>query len=388
MTQSSFDAVVVGGGIVGLATAAACAQKGMHVALVERDVLGGGATAAGMGHIVVMDESEAQFSLTRYSQVLWSELARGFPANVEYETPGTLWLAADDEEMAEAERKLWFYRERNTPARLLSASELTALEPNVRPGLVGALLVPEDGVIYPPTAALYLAHVAREHGVTMGLGRNAIEMRDGRVSLNDGQQLNAPCTINATGAWAPEMGGEIPVRKRKGHLVITDRYPGYVRHQLVELGYLKSAHAVTSDSVAFNVQPRKTGQILIGSSRQYGDETSNVDQAILSAMLQRAAVYMPSIGSLNAVRVWTGFRAATPDKLPLIGPSLNDDTVWLATGHEGLGSTTSLATGELLAAALTGRQTSIPLDPYLPSRFKQPNNSVDPAKEPLCNGKA
>ena len=105
-------------------------------------------------------------------------------------------------------------------------------------------------------------------------------------------------------------------------------------------------------------------------------------------MLQRAAVYMPSIGSLNAVRVWTGFRAATPDKLPLIGPSLHDETVWLATGHEGLGITTSLATGELLAAAITGGKLSIPLDPYLPSRFKQHNSSSDAAKEPLCNGKA
>jgi glycine/D-amino acid oxidase-like deaminating enzyme len=388
MTHASFDVVVVGGGIVGAATAVACAKNGMRVAVVERDVLGGGATAAGMGHIVVMDDSEAQFALTRYSQVLWSELARTLPANVEYETPGTLWLAADDEEMAEAERKLRFYREGGTPARLLSARELAELEPNVRLGLRGALFVPEDGVIYPPTAALHLAHVAKELGVTLLLGRTAIEIGRGRVVLDDGREMAASYAINATGACAPEMDREIPVKKRKGHLVITDRYPGYIRHQLVELGYLKSAHAVTSDSVAFNVQPRRTGQILVGSSRQFGDETSNVDQAILSAMLQRAAIYMPSIGSLNAVRAWTGFRAATPDKLPLIGPSLHDETVWLATGHEGLGITTSLATGELLAAALTGRQASIPVDPYLPSRFKQHNNAAEAAKEPSCNGKA
>jgi D-hydroxyproline dehydrogenase subunit beta len=388
MMRSSFDAIIVGGGIVGVATAAACAQAGMRIALVERDVFGGGATAAGMGHIVVMDDSEAQFALTRYSQVLWSELARVLPANAEYEAPGTLWLAADDEEMGEAERKLKYYRDRNVPTRLLNARELAKLEPNIGPGLVGALLVPEDAVIYPPMAALYLAHVAKDLGVTLLLGRNAIEMGNGRVLLADGQELAASCTINATGAWAAELGGEIPVKKRKGHLVITDRYPGYVRHQLVELGYLKSAHSVTSNSVAFNVQPRKTGQILIGSSRQYGDETSSVDQQILSAMLQRASLYMPSIGSLNAVRVWTGFRAATPDKLPLLGPSLHDGTVWLATGHEGLGITTSLSTGALLAAALTGRPSSISLDPYLPSRFNQRNNSADAAKEPLCNGRA
>jgi D-hydroxyproline dehydrogenase subunit beta len=320
--------------------------------------------------------------------VLWSELAHTLPAGAEYETPGTIWLASDDAEMAEAGRKLTYYRDRGVRTQLLNARELADIEPNIRSGLAGGLLVSEDAVIYPPTAALYLAHVARDLGADLLCGRGVVEIGHGRVLLEDGQELSARCAINATGAWAPELGAEIPVKKRKGHLAITDRYPGYVRHQLVELGYLKSAHSAASDSVAFNVQPRKTGQLLIGSSRQYGDETSSVDQAILSAMLQRAAVYMPSIGSLNVVRVWTGFRAATPDKLPLIGPSMRDDSVWMATGHEGLGITTSLATGALIAAALTGRQSSIPLGPYLPSRFKPHKNPADAAKEPLCNGEA
>src|SRR4030095_4614283 len=107
--------------------------------------------------------------------------------------------------------------------------------------------------------------------------------------------------VNASGSWAPELTPGIDVRKRKGHLVITDRYPGFVRHQLVELGYLKSAHLLTSDSVAFNVQPRRTGQVLIGSSRQYGVDESRVEAAILSDMLARAAAYMPGITQLSAI---------------------------------------------------------------------------------------
>ena len=388
MTQSSFDAVIVGGGIVGAAVAASCARAGLQVAIVERDVVGGGATAAGMGHIVVMDDSEAQFALTRYSQELWSALAAELPPGVEYERPGTLWIAADDEEMAEAERKQRFYRERNVPAELVSERELLELEPNLRPGLAGALLVPEDAVIYPPVAALYLSQLASDRGAGLFVGHNVVEMGSGRVILDDGRELKGRFLINATGAWAPELCGGIPVRKRKGHLVITDRYSGFVRHQLVELGYLKSAHSVSSDSVAFNVQPRSTGQILIGSSRQYGDETACVDQPMLTAMLERASAYMPALGHLNAIRVWTGFRAATPDKLPLIGPACNDETVWLATGHEGLGITTSLATGELMAAMLTCSQSAIPTEPYLPSRFVEHNNSTATSKEPLCNGKA
>ncbi len=75
------------------------------------------------------------------------------------------------------------------------------------------------------------------------------------------------------------------------------------------------------------------------------------------------------------LRVWTGFRAATPDKLPLIGPFPGDPTLWLATGHEGLGITTALATAELLAAAFIGSRTAIAPEPYLPARFW-------PAREP------
>jgi glycine/D-amino acid oxidase-like deaminating enzyme len=188
--------------------------------------------------------------------------------------------------------------------------------------------------------------------------------------------------VNALGAEAPRCTPGIPVKKRKGHLAITDRYPGFVSHQLVELGYLKSAHSVSADSVAFNVQPRQTGQILIGSSRQYGDEGAAIDQEVLSAMLARGTLYLPSLASLSLLRVWTGFRAATPDKLPLIGPFPGDATVWLATGHEGLGITTSLATAELLAAQLTGAQSAIPHEPYLPVRFNSASNTEHASPEP------
>jgi glycine/D-amino acid oxidase-like deaminating enzyme len=164
---------------------------------------------------------------------------------------------------------------------------------------------------------------------------------------------------------------DLPVRKRRGHLVITDRYPGFVRHQLVELGYLKSAHSVTADSVAFNVQPRTTGQLLIGSSREFGAEHAAINDALLAAMVARAQLFLPEIGDLQAIRVWTGFRAATPDKLPLIGPWPEDETLFLATGHEGLGITTSLATAKLLVAGMMGEKAEIAGEPYLPSRFFQ-----------------
>ncbi len=189
--------------------------------------------------------------------------------------------------------------------------------------------------------------------------------------------MHAHRVVLALGAESVHVRPDLPVRKRKGHLVITDRYPGYVRHQLVELGYLKSAHSVSSESVAFNVQPRQTGQLLIGSSRQFGAEHAEVDQPLLRKMLARAAVYLPGIKGLSAIRVWTGFRASTPDKLPLIGPDRNDPSLLLATGHEGLGITTSLGTAELVADMLTNERSAIPREPYLPARYAQPDSNKE-----------
>ena len=68
------------------------------------------------------------------------------------------------------------------------------------------------------------------------LGASVTKIGQGGVSLSDGSELSATTIVNAAGAWATELTPGIEIKKRKGHLVITDRYPGFLRHQLVELG--------------------------------------------------------------------------------------------------------------------------------------------------------
>jgi glycine/D-amino acid oxidase-like deaminating enzyme len=380
---NSFDVVVVGGGIVGAACAAECAAEKLSVAIVEARMVGGGATAAGMGHLVVMDDSEAQFALTRYSQVLWNELRDELPREVEHDACGTIWVAADDEEMQAVLRKQRFYSERGVAVEVLDAQALAEAEPNLRRGLAGGLRVPGDSVIYPPCAAQFFVERAQAGGARLFVGSAVEEVTREGVRLRDGTSISAGVVVNATGSWSPQLTPGLSVKKRKGHLVITDRYPRFLRHQLVELGYLKSAHSLTADSVAFNIQPRTTGQLLIGSSRQFDVDDSRVDGSIVTRMLARAMEYLPALGKLSALRAWTGFRAATPDKLPLIGPATFAESfagasagsasaherLYLATGHEGLGITTSLGTAKLFVDQIMNRTPAIPITPYLPSRM-------------------
>jgi glycine/D-amino acid oxidase-like deaminating enzyme len=321
-----------------------------------------------MGHIVVMDDSDAQLALTHFSQRLWHELAERLPAEVEFDVCGTLWVAVDDEEMQEVRRKQSVYAAAGVAAEVLDEQSLAEAEPHLKRPMAGALLVPRDAVLYPPCAAAWLLQEATRAGAEF-LSDSVVKAGDGQVRLSDGAEISAAHVVIACGAEAVNLLPELPIRKRKGHLAITDRYPGMVRHQLVELGYLKSAHSMTQDSVAFNLQPRRTGQVLIGSSRQFGDETTEVQHGILQRMLARAQEYLPQIARCSAIRVWTGFRAATPDKLPLIGPWPDDASLVLATGHEGLGITTSLGTAELVVHCLTGGDPAIAAAPYLPARL-------------------
>jgi glycine/D-amino acid oxidase-like deaminating enzyme len=159
---------------------------------------------------------------------------------------------------------------------------------------------------------------------------------------------------------------------RKGHLVITDRYPGFCRHQLVELGYLDSAHAPrqgAAAAVAFNVQPRATGQVLIGSSRELVGWDASRNRGLERRMIGRAVGFLPPLAGVAALRGWIGFRPATPDNLPLVGPWPEASGLWIAGGHEGLGITASLATARLLADLIAGRRSEIDAAPFAPARL-------------------
>jgi glycine/D-amino acid oxidase-like deaminating enzyme len=239
----------------------------------------------------------------------------------------------------------------------------------------GGLLIHDDAIVYAPAAAQWLLASSTRIRVSTGCAVHSVDAAGAhaRVTLANGERRTAAHVVIANGLAAPDLIAGLPLEAKKGHLLITDRYPGTVRHQVLELGYIKSAHHARGTSVAFNAQPRPTGQVLIGSSRQFGTLDPAVEMNVLAMMLARATRYLPGIGGLNAIRAWTGFRAATPDGLPLIGPArFPGDRLWLAAGHEGLGVTTSLGTAKLLVAQMLGEPLAFDMpdmNAFCPQRF-------------------
>ncbi|MGA2777091.1 MAG: FAD-dependent oxidoreductase [Steroidobacteraceae bacterium] len=363
--MSTFDLIVVGAGIVGAACADAAAEAGLRVAIVEEREIGGGATAAAMGHLVALDEDPAELALAQYSQRLWEEFI-DVPA-AEFKRCGTLWLARDERERELANAKIARLGAVGIAAEAVDALELYRLEPALARGLAGGMRVPGDAVVYPPNVARHLVTRACGRGARIYEGRRACALEAGGVVLDDGTHLSGPALI-ATGCALPELLPRLPMRARKGHLVVTGRYPDFIRHQLVELGYADSAHGGSASSVAFNVQPRGTGQILIGSSREFDDPSPQVSMHMVHRMLARAFTYLPGLRPMQALRIWTGFRPTSLDGKPYLGPIPDRPDLWVAAGHEGLGITTALGSARLLVDQLLGRHCAIDPRPYLPAR--------------------
>ena len=360
----SYDLIIVGAGIIGTACADYASQEGLRVAIVEPGPIGGGATAAAMGHLVAMDDDPAELALAHYSLDLWESFTE--VAQIECSRCGTLWVASSEAEFARIPEKISRLAAAGVQAELIEHEQLYQLEPHLAPGLCGGMRVQREAVVYPPGMAQHLLQRARARGAQFYADRVTALTGHG-VQLSDQTQLSGAVLV-ATGCALHELLPQLPLRGRKGHLVITDRYPGIVHHQLLELGYADSAHGHDDSSVAFNVQPRPTGQILIGSSREYGSDAPEVSMPMVRRMLERTFRFLPGLRQLDALRIWTGFRPVSADGLPYLGKAPDRSNVWVAAGHEGLGITTSLGSARLVIDQWLGRTPAIDARPYDPAR--------------------
>ncbi len=367
---SRHDLIVIGAGIVGAACAEAAVAAGLRVAVVESGAIGGGASAAAMGHLVAMDGDPHELALCVYSLQLWQRWAP-WPES-EHQRCGTLWVAREEAELEGVAARVEALAAAGVRAEALDARGVQALEPALAAGMKGGMRVVDDAVVYPPRVAWRLIEEARGAGAQLFIGTRAERLVDGGVRLADGRELRGPVLV-ATGVAVPELLPELPMRPRKGQLVITERHRPLLRHQLIEMGYAAAAHAADAASVSFNVQPRPNGQLLIGSSREYDATGTEISLPLLRRMLQRAIGFVPALREVRALRSWCGFRPATADGLPYLGPVPGRRDVWVAAGHEGLGITAAPGSARLVIDTLLGRAPALPLAPYLPERALRGN---------------
>ena len=393
------DAVIIGAGIVGAATAAALAATKRRVCVIDRGGPFAGTTGAGEGNILVSDHMPGPgLTLALRSVRLWREFAAEHGAQFEFEAKGGLVVAHDAAQLAGLLHQAARQRAAGAEVTGLDQASLREAEPRLAPGLAGGAFYPQDCQVQPMRAAVaYLAQARRHGGLSVAraeaTGLEPAGSAAPRV-VTDRGRIAAPVVVNAAGPWSGQLaqrfGSDLPVRPRRGHILVTEPLPRVIGHKVYECDYV-AAVGRDDDTLACSavVESTASGTVLIGSSRDFGGALPGTgqrpappDAGVLAEMARRAIALFPFLHRVRAIRAYTGYRPACRDHLPVIGPDPLVAGLCHATGHEGAGIGLAPATAELLAAIIDGAATAVDPAPFSPVRF-----AVPPARTAGCHGR-
>jgi glycine oxidase len=336
--RSGYDAVVVGGGIVGLCCAWSVARRGGQVVVLERDTPPAGATrvAAGMlapvGELAFGEPELLQMTLAaaaRYPDFV-AELEAASGVECGYSRQGALHVALDRDEAAELRRVHELQRSLDLGAEWLSPRRCRELEPGLTPSFNGGVHAPGEGAVDPRRLTAALLTALEAEGVEVQVGTEVRHAAlDGErlagVRAASGKELRAEAVVLAAGAWSgvvdwlpPEA--RPPVRPVKGQILelrTPDGEPPCQRILASERVYLV---------------PRPDGRLIVGATVEERGFDTTVTAGGIHELLREAYRLLPDVAEMELVEAMAGLRPGTPDNLPLIGPGAIDGLV-LACGH-------------------------------------------------------
>lgn len=373
--------VVIGAGMVGAACALALARAGSQVCVLDRAGPAAGTTASGEGNILVSDKlpgPEARLALR--SLELWHELAGRAGGRFEFEPKGGLVVARDDQQAAALRTLAGAQHADGIQADFLDGPGLRDAEPHISPDLAGAFRYPQDCQVQPVLAASWLLAEAARLGARLAWGAGLVAGQSGHGRITAVQttrgRVAAGAVVNAAGPWSGQvaglLGSWLPVRPRRGHVLVTEPLPPLIRHKVYESDYLTTVLSDSDDAQCSAVmEGTRAGTVLIGSSREFAGFDRRPSLRIMAGIAARAAAVFPLLARVRVLRSYVGFRPASPDHLPVIGPDPAVGGLYHASGHEGAGIGLAPGTAEILTALIAGQQPGLDPAPFAPARLRQ-----------------
>lgn len=378
--------VVVGAGIVGASCALAAARAGCEVVVLERGQVGSGTTSRGEGNVLVSDKAPGpELDLALVSRSTWGRWAEELdPDAVEFEPKGGVVVATASAALAPLTDFVAGQTGAGVVADAAGPDDLLELEPHLAPDLPGGFHYPQDAQVQPVLAAAAILAAAVALGAELRPGADVVGARRGpdgtlqAVLCADGEQVPADAVVNAAGTWGGQVGAAfgapVPVLPRRGFILVTQPVPPLVHHKVYSADYVANVAASTEGlETSCVVESTRGGTVLIGASRERVGFDRSLDPATVAVLAAQAVRLFPVLERVQLLRVYRGFRPYCPDHLPVIGPDPRVQGVLHACGHEGAGVGLAPATGELVAAHLTGADpvTTLGIDPlpFLPDRL-------------------
>ncbi len=356
------DVIVIGGGVIGLAIARELAGR-KSVLLLDRGATGQGTSRAAAGMLTPLSEADDQgpfFQLSRSSHAMYGRFIEDLHAesgvDTDYAVEGALCLPSTEESSNLLRRRHEWQKKAGFEVQLLTADDVRKMEPLITAPIDAAVFIPGESAVSPRRLVNALREACFRRGVEMRTGLHVQSISQNQVHLEH-LTLEAANIVIASGVWSAELSGlkpPIPVSPRKGQILSLGMPAGAFR-RMIRWG---SSYFV----------PRSTGELVVGATNEdAGFDLSNTP-AGLGRLLMDAQQISSHVGTYPILETWTGLRPATPDGLPILGPSAIPG-VYYATGHYRNGVLLAPITAAIMTDLLECRKPSISIDAYSPARF-------------------
>ena len=361
------SAIIIGGGLHGLATALHLARlPGWRVTVLERRHVGRHSSGINAGGVRRLGRDFAEIGLSMVAAEMWAGMAKLVGDDGGFRPTGQVKLAESAADMAALEARHDAMRARGwTHEVLLDAGETRRLLPAMAAHIKGALVVHDDGSANPMRIVMAFRRAVLEAGARIIEGIAVTGITPGLVVETDQGPMRADRVANCAGAWASGLaaaiGEPIPSMAKASMMIVTERIPRFCEP------------TVGSQSRALSFKQTDEGTVLIGGGHQgtndLARETASVDFTNLAQAARIAGEIFPCVRGAKIIRSWTGIEARTPDQVPVLGESRVLPGLFHSFGYSGHGFQLSPAAGAAMAELMARGTTNLPIDGLSPHRF-------------------
>ena len=372
MTEAAADVIVVGGGLVGAATAFFLRRRGRSVILLERDRVGQHASGTNFGNVRRQGRFLGQLPLANRSRELWGRLPELIGEDIEFLPTGHIRVACTPEEVGRMEAYAEACGAYGLDLELVNGNALRVRFPYLTRSAIAGSFSPADGHANPRLAAPAFARAAGRLGATIveGAEMGAIERSgaDFRVEAKDGRRFRAPALQVSAGAWAgliaDRFGEPVPIRPGGPQMGVTEPV-GYAIPPVLGVW-------AEGDRAVYARQVRR-GNIVFGfglrGAVDLAEGRARFDPAVIARQLPHLRAFLPAIGQLALIRTWSGVEGYMDDMLPVIGPSARISGLFYAFGFSGHGFQLGPGVGDVMAELIDTGRSSVPIWPFGIGRF-------------------
>ena len=374
------EVVVIGGGVIGCSVAYYLAKKKLKVIVIEKNQgLCLSASGANMGGLYFQPPSSPMFEIVMESIKLFKNLSEEIGYNIEFERLGHLLVIDNEEQYAGAVKYVEGMCTKGGNRKLLEGDEIRKMEPSLlRDDIIAGVVDWESFSVNPFKVSYGFAHAARKLGTSFLLSTKVkkieTDKKDKTMSVfTDRGKIETKFVVNAAGVWASEIGEmlgiSIPVRPLRGQLLVTEPIP--LNEMFRSIGSPLGFWYTPSRKMARALlQQESTGNWLLGATHELAYD-SRVTMETIRSLAKRAIKLFPKLKDVNCIRAYAGLRPhCYVDELPILGKVDGLSGFVIATGHGSEGLMLAPLTGKLLSELITENRTSMPIDAYSFSRFK------------------